>query len=186
MTNQYVPQLRVEKTTRNRDDLRVMIAGSVFCILMIMVQGAYTKFHDAFIAERPFVSATVQLIYVDEGLPPMVLYDADANQPVAGTWTASIYTENDVRLNSRKGNGNYNDNEDESKLWSWSGWFDNEQSDPPPIPAEPFYVCVRYDVAANDSGVDDSTEKFCSEPFYPGEPTRNIHIDTLVNKEMVE
>lgn len=185
MTN-YVPQLRAEKTTRNRDDLRVMIAGSVFCILMIMAQGAYTKFHDAFIAERPFVKATVELIWVEEDLPPLVLYDADANQPVSGTWTASVYTENGIRLNSRKGNGNYNDNEDDAKLWSWTAWFDNEKSDPPPVPAEPFYVCVRYDVTANDSGVDDSTEKFCSHPYFPDEPTRNIHIDTLVDKEVIE
>lgn len=189
MTNsamKLMPQLRAEKTTRNRDDLRVMIAGSVFCIFMIMLQGAYTKFHDAFLADRPFVSATVQLVYVDENLPPLVKYDADARQPSSGTWTAAVYQEDGTRLTSRKGDGNYTDIEDDPKYWSWSAWFDNEQSDPPAVPTIPFYVCVRYDVTANDSGVDDSTEQFCSNVFYPNEPERNVKITDLANEDIIK
>jgi len=181
----YVPQIRAEKTTRNRDDLRVMIAGSVFCILLIMLHGAYTKFYDAFLADRPFVSATVELVYVDSNLAPLVKYDADALQPVSGTWTAAVYQANGTRLTSRKGKGNYTDAKDEPKYWSWAAWFDNENSDPPDVPTESFYVCVRYDVKANDSGVDDSTKNFCSNVFYPNEPERNTLIYNLTNEDII-
>lgn len=179
MTNQLtktMPTLRAEKTgNRNKDDFRVLVAGVVFCILLIFGQNAYARFYDAFLAPRPFVTAdTLEIVYVEQEVEPLILYDADPNQNVSGTWIASVYLENDTRLASRRGQGDYIVQEDEAKFWSWSAFFDNEQSDPPAIPDQPFYVCVRYVVEANDSGVDDSTERFCSNIVDPNDPNPKL------------
>ncbi len=179
-TKTLKPQLRAEKTTKNRDDFRVMITGIVFCILILMVESAFAKFHDAFLAERPFVKATVELFYVEDNLPPLILYDADANEAVHGTWIASIYLADGTRLSSRRGEGNYTNKEDDPKFWSWSAWFDNEQSDPPLVPDKPFYICVRYVVYTNDSGVDDSSPKFCSEVYDANNPIN--YIEYMLNE----
>lgn len=170
--------LRAEKTTRNKDDLRVMVAGTMVCIFMLFIQTGYGRFYDIYVAPRPYVFASVELYHVAENLPPVILYDADANQAVKGLWIASIYTADDVRLNSRRGEGSYTNFEDGPKIWAWSAWFDNEQSDPPPIPDQPFYICVRYDVVANDSGVNDSSVPYCSELYDHDNPTNRI--DDLV------
>lgn len=175
--------LRVEKTTRNRDDVRVLIAGTLFCIFMLLVQNGYSKFHDAFLTPRPFVTASVEIYHVNDDLPPLIKYDADANQPVSGVWIATVYSADGTRLNSRRGNGNYNDFEDDPKFWAWTAWFDNEQSDPPPIPAQPFYVCVRYDVTANDSGVDDSSKPYCSGVYDKNNPIN--HISEFLTGEII-
>lgn len=179
----YVPQLRAEKTTKNRDDLRVMIAGLVFCILLIMMQTVYSKVYDILWAERPFVTATIELVFVSPDLPPLVKYDADANQDASGTWIASVYTADGTRLNSRRGEGNYNNFQDDPKYWSWGAWFDNEQSDPPAVPNEPFYVCVRYDVVAKDSGVGDNSDKFCSNVYDPNNP--HPQLTEIIEKEII-
>lgn len=176
MTNlsKTVPQLRVEKTTKNRDDLRVMMAGAIFLVLLIGAQTLYARVYDAFFADRPFISATVEIIHVAEDLPPLIKYDADPNQDVSGVWIASIYSSDDIRLGSRRGTGNYIVRDDEPKLWAWSAWFDNEESDPPAVPDEPFYVCVRYVITANDSGVEDSTDPYCSNVYDQKDPLNTI------------
>lgn len=180
-----MPQLRVEKSgNKNKDDLRVMIAGVVLCILFLFGQTAYQKLHDEFFAPRPFITATVEIVHVAEGLPPLIKYDADPNQNVTGTWVASLYDEGGTRLSTRRGLGNYNVAEDEPKFWAWSAWFDNEQSDPPAIPDHPFYVCVRYQVEATDSGVDDSTAKFCSNVYDPDNPLNLI--TEILDSEIVK
>lgn len=165
-----MPTIRAEKTTKNKDDLRVMIAGVVLCILMIFGQTAYAKFYDAFLAERPFITATVEIIHVADDLPPLIKYDADPNQNVNGTWIASVYLADETRLSTRRGFGNYRFSDDEPKYWAWSAWFDNEQSDPPAIPTEAFYICVRYDIEANDSGIHDAGPRFCSQVYDPNNP----------------
>lgn len=54
-------------------------------------------------------------------------------------------------------------------------FFDNEQNvDSPDVPEQPFHICVRYDVEARDSGVNDISEKFCSEVFDPANPYLEI------------
>ena len=170
-----MPQLRVEKSgNKNKDDLRVMIAGVILCVLMIFGHGAYQKIYDEFFAPRPFMTATVELVHVDKSLPPLIKYDADPVQNVSGTWVASVYTADGTRLTSRRGHGNYTVREDDPKFWAWTAWFDNEQSDPPLVPAEPFYVCVRYQVTATDSGVDDGTEPFCSNVYDKDNPLNKI------------
>lgn len=182
--SKFVPHLRAEKSgNRNRDDFRVLMAGSIFCILLIMMQSLYGRIYDSFFADRPFVSATVEIIYVDDQLPPLIKYDADALQPVKGTWIASVYDKDGTRLNTRRGSGNYSDIEDEPKFWSWTAWFDNEASDPPAVPDHPFFVCVRYDVTANDSGVDDSTEKFCSPVYDPNNP--HPQLTEIIEEEII-
>lgn len=182
-TMKYMPQMRAEKTTKNRDDLKVMIVGSFICILLIMMQTMYAKIYDVVFAPRPFVSATVELVYVEENLPPLIKYDADANQDVSGLWIASIYKADGTRLNSRRGKGNYNTLTDEPKFWSWEAWFDNEQSAPPAVPNEPFYVCVRYDLVAKDSGVGDNTEKFCSNIYNPNIP--HPKLSEVIKKDII-
>lgn len=170
-----IPVIRAEKSgNKNKDDLRVMIAGVFLCVLMIFGQAAYNKIHDEFFAPRPFITATVEIVHVDKDLPPLIKYDADPNQNVSGVWIASVYLADGTRQASRRGNGNYVVADDEPKFWAWSAWFDNEQSDPPAIPDEPFYVCVRYQVEATDSGVDDSTEGYCSNVYDARNPLNEI------------
>lgn len=178
--------LRAEKTTRNKDDLRVMIAGTLFCIFMILLQPLVFRTYDYFFAKRPFISATVELVYVSDLEFPMVLYDADATQAVNGTWIASIYTFNnngdEIRQTSRRGFGNYTSKLDDPKLWSWSAFFDNEtDSDIPDVPEEAFIVCVRYSVETNDSGVGDESPKYCSSLYDPNHPT--LEIEDIIEEE---
>lgn len=183
MTNMSI---RAEKTSRNKDDLRVMIAGTLFCIFMILVQPLVFRAYDLFYAERPFISATVEVVYVSDEVDPMIKYDADATQPASGTWIASIYlvTANGetIRQYSRRGTGNYTDIEDEPRLWSWNAFFDNEQDfEAPPVPKETFKVCVRYSVAANDSGITDESPYYCSEPYDPRNP--KVELEELIEED---
>lgn len=184
MTN-YVPQLRVEKSgNRNKDDVRVMIAGTLFCIFMILMQPFAFKTYDYFWADRPFVNATVEIIGVEGSDIPLIKYDADATQNVSGKWIASIHQENGERVTSRRGDGSYNSREDEPKLWTWAAFFDNEQDvSTPDVPDIPFFVCVRYDVEASDSGVDDQGPKFCSEVYDPANPY--YELDEILETEVV-
>lgn len=181
----YMPQFRVEKSgNKNKDDLRVMIAGVIICVMMIFGQTAYNKIHDQFFAPRPFITALVELVHVNPELPPLVRYDAEPLQDVSGTWVASVYSVGGTRLSTRRGTGNYTVLDDEPRLWAWSAWFDNEQSDPPEIPDEPFYVCVRYQVTANDSGILDGTPKYCSNVYDVDNPT--FFLSDYMNKEIVQ
>lgn len=171
--------LRAEKTNTFRDDVRVLMAGILFCIFMILMQPFVFRAYDYFWAERPFVSATVEIVFVDEGLPPMIKYDADATQPVVGEWIASVHeideNGNPVRITSRRGNGRYSDQKDDPKLWTWAAWFDNEMDySTPEVPTVPFKVCVRYDVDARDSGVNDDSPLYCSQVYDPANPTLTV------------
>jgi len=166
----YLSEIRAEKTHTIKDDFRVIIAGVVFCILLLMFQSTVMRLYDTYIAERPFISATLSIVHVNEDLPPLIQYDADPIEPVAGTWIAKIYDENGIRQNSRRGEGIYVVQEDDPNYWSWSAFFDNENSDPPTIPDFPFYICVRYSVTTQDTGVLDETENFCSNLYDPNDP----------------
>lgn len=175
-TKTMFPQIRVEKSgNKNKDDFRVLLSGIILCILLIFGQKTYSVFYDSFIAERPFLkTTTLEIIHVDTEVEPLILYDADPNQNVTGTWIASVFAEDGTRLNSRRGEGNYFVEDDIAKYWAWTAWFDNEQSDPPVIPEVPFYVCVRYDLKTNDSSVVDSTPYTCSPIYDPKNPTRSL------------
>jgi len=175
MSNSMIPQLRVEKSgNQNKDDFRVLIAGIILCILMIFGHQTYLGLYDTFIAERPFITATIKVVLVDEEVKPLILYDADPNQNVNGIWIASVYSKEGIRLTSRRGMGNYLVEDDLPRFWTWEAFFDNEQSDPPAIPEEPFYICVRYDVMANDTQVTDSTDYFCSNVYDPENQSNTI------------
>jgi len=175
MSKTMIPQLRVEKSgNKNKDDFRVLLAGVILCLLMIFGHRTYLGLHDTFFAERPFITATIEVVHVDSEVDPLILYDADPNQNVNGLWIASVYTADGTRLTSRRGNGNYRVANDVPRFWAWGAFFDNEQSDPPAIPDEPFYVCVRYDVMANDTRVTDSTDDYCSNVYDPENPTTTI------------
>ena len=171
--SKYVPHMRVEKTHTVRDDFRVVMAGIMFFIFMALMQPWVLRIYDTWFAERPFVAATVEIYQITGRDLPMIMYDADATQYVDGQWIASLYSAIDnSRIQSRRGNGSYNTQEDEPRLWTWQGFFDNEISDTPPVPTEPFYICVRYIVSARDSGaMDESIEPFCSSVFDPHNPT---------------
>lgn len=177
MTNS-IPTLRAEKTSRNQDDLRVMISGSLFCIFLILVQPLAFKAYDYLLAERPFVSATVELVHVEGRTQPMIRYDADATQDVEGIWIATIYSQAEgeyVRVATRRGDGAYNTQQDEPVLWSWAAWFDNERDGATPqVPRSKFMVCVRYVVEASDSHVHDDTPKFCSDLYDPLNPGNTL------------
>lgn len=175
MNNTKIPlHMRAEKTTKNRDDLRVMIAGVLVCIFMLLIQKPVFWLYDHFYAERPFMTATVEIVAVPGRARPMIRYDADAYQHVRGIWIASAHATSsgeDERLFTRRGEGNYvgNNVDDEPKLWTWSAFFDNEKDDwvMPEVPTEPFRICVRYDAATVDSNYQFNTEDHCSEPFDP-------------------
>lgn len=168
----YMPHLRVEKTNTTRDDLRVMISGVLVCIFLIMVQPFVFLLYDSIWAQRPFVTASVAIYHVEGRENPMLLYDADATQAVDGIWIASIYAaSDDARMDSRRGSGSYNSTVDEGRLWTWQAFFDNEVAQPPQVPTEPFYICVRYIVEARDSGADDESPPNCSITYDPNNPT---------------
>jgi len=159
---------RAEKTTRNRDDFKVMVVGSMIGILMLLVLPVAGQMYNQFWADRPFVTATVEIIQTEDYQRPMVLYDADATQAATATWIAIIRDENGNRLETRRGFGNYSTKEDNPCLWTWAAFFDNETGViPPAVPDQPFMVCLRYISKANDTGVDDETPETCSATFFP-------------------
>lgn len=174
-TQSYMPSLRAEKTTRNRDDLRVMIVGVLFCIFLIVAQPFFFRMYDTFVAERPFVRAIVQVYYVEGREKPMILYDADATQPVRGEWRATLHSfvKDDARIATRRGQGSYTDKEDVGKLWTWGAWFESDSEfGPPAVPNEIFRACVHYEVSTQDSQTyDESEEPFCSDWYDPANPT---------------
>jgi hypothetical protein len=160
--------MRVDKTTRNADDFRVLMAGAIIAIIIMLVQPLTVKFWDGFVAGRPFVTATVEVIFDEEAQEVKVLYDADAKQATDAVWIATIYADKGDRLFSRRGNGSYSTKIDNPKLWTWSAFWDNEKGlDPPEIPDEAFAICLRYISTARRSGILDETPEVCSETFYP-------------------
>lgn len=174
-----MPQMRAEKTSKNQDDLRVMLAGTMFLIFLIFIKPIVLKVYDEFFAERPFITATVQILGVEGSDIPVILYHADAKQPVIGQWIASIHSYEKgqpERITSRRGNGSYNPNLSSPRVWSWGAFFDNEQDvSIPEVPVFPFKICVRYDVNARDSGVGDETDYYCSEVFDPQKPDNLLY-----------
>lgn len=177
--NSVLPTVRAEKKGKNQDDLRVMLAGTMFLIFLILVQPIVLKVYDTFFAERPFIEATVKVLAVKGSDTPVILYDADAKQAVNGQWIASIHSlenGNFQRITSRRGEGSYNSLSDPPRVWSWSAFFDNEQDvTTPEVPKVPFKVCVRYDVEAKDSGIGDETEEFCSVVYDPYDPSHQFY-----------
>lgn len=174
--------IRADKTGTHKDDLRVLLAGTAICILFLVAQPFIIRIHDQHFAERPFVTATVEIIGVDHGGLPIISYDADATQNVSGIWIASIRYADESRITSRRGNGSYNNKEDSPENWPWVSFFDNEQNvDSPEVPNRPFKICVRYDVNASDSGVNDQTEKYCSETFDPNDP--NVKVISVYERD---
>lgn len=161
--------LRAEKKSRNEDDFRVLLAGSVLCILFMLVAPLINQKYDQYFAHRPFIQAsTLQIVDINGSDVPNILYDADAiSTPMPATWIASAYSNNGTRLFSRRGEGNYKSNPDEAKLWTWFSFFDNEIGLPAPaFPTSAFYVCVRY-IATAPSGVKDESDDFCSNIYTP-------------------
>lgn len=158
--------LRAEKTTRNKDDFRVLMAGTMFAILLMTVGPTISKLWDLGISTRPYVSATLQIV-PHEG-EPQILYDADANQEVDGTWVASMVDDRGAQLVTRRGEGSYSEKIDDPRLWTWFAFFDNDRGlNSPGVPNVPFKVCVRYIVAARDSGITDESPEYCSQLFDP-------------------
>ncbi|WHM52900.1 hypothetical protein [Sulfitobacter phage vB_SupP_AX] len=168
--------IRAEKSgSRNRDDLRVFMAGSILLILILMLQAPAMKFFDNYFAERPFVQAIVQVYHVEGRERPMIYYDADATQSVRGEWRATLHSfaEDNARIATRRGQGSYTNKEDEGKLWTWGAWFESDSEyGPPDVPNEIFRACVYYEVRAQDSAsFDESSEAFCSDWYDPENPT---------------
>lgn len=157
--------IRAPKTTRNQDDFRVLMAGTLFAIFLMVGTPTFMKLWDTFVSPRPFVSATLE-IAEDETGTPFILYDADATQPVDGVWIASLEGEDGEQMITRRGNGSYSEKEDLPRPWTWFAFFDNEKGlNSPGLPNVKFRVCVRYIVTARDSGIHDETPTYCS-PFY--------------------
>lgn len=166
---------RAEKTTRNRDDFRVMMVGSVVAIFLILVIPVIQKLYDDILASRPFITATVEVIQTDDYERPMILYDADAKQPADADWVAIVRDEKGNRLSSRRGEGSYSVKEDNPRLWTWAAFFDDEKGTvPPAVPRGPFQICLRYISVARDSGSQDETPERCSKVFYPEDNETSI------------
>lgn len=166
------PLFRAEKTTKENDDRKVLLWGAIGTLILLLTYPLIDRIYDEYLAPRPFVSATVEMVRVIGKNEPTILYDADATQPVKGEWIASIFTVApngvETRIASRRGNGAYTDRIDETRIWTWEAFFDNELGvDVPPVPEVPFRVCVRYDVYSSDSEVHDETPNFCSEIYEP-------------------
>lgn len=159
---------RAAKTTKNRDDFKVLMVGLMIGILMLTLFPVMGKVYDKAIAERPFLTATVEIVQTDDYERPMLLYDADPKQHVQATWIAIIRDANGVRLETRRGDGDYVVREDSPRLWTWEAFFDNESGGlAPRVPEQPFMVCLRYTSRTVDSDTVDETPEICSKVFYP-------------------
>ena len=161
--------LRAEKSTQNRDDFRVLLAGSILTILFMLIGPMVSQKWDQYGADRPFVRAeTLQIIKTEGEILPKILYDADSNRnPMHAVWIATVFTEDGVRLFSRRGEGDYSSEQDEPKLWTWFAFFDNEIGLlEPAYPLVPFKICVRY-IATTDTGVRDESPSYCSNIYDP-------------------
>lgn len=157
--------VRVEKTTKNRDDFRVLMAGILFAIFLTIANPFVMKMWDTLVAERPFVTASLEVAQKGNS-EPFILYDADATEPVDGVWVASMVDESGSQLATRRGNGSYNNSPDNLRSWSWFAFFDNDKGlNSPGVPNVPFKVCIRYIVTARDSGASDESPTYCSQLF---------------------
>lgn len=179
MNSEQSKMFRAEKSTRNRDDFKVLMMGSMFTIILMLTIPLLDRVYDTTIATRPFVEATVEIVHSPDHQKPLILYNADATQSVTGTWIASVYDHGGNRLDSRRGQGSYErpvrEGGDEPKFWTWDAFFETELGIPAPkVPSRPFYVCVRYVVVSARSGVTDSTENYCSNMHHP-----NINQDEI-------
>lgn len=154
--------LRVEKVNSNVDDFRVFLAGFTILGLMLVLQGPAMLLFDKYFAERPFLTAFIELRAAENG-DVIVTYDADATQPIDGVWIATVHAGDGARLDSRRGTGKYSAKIDSPREWSWVAFFSAEDGVPPPaIPTGDFYVCVRYEATARDSGFTHDTGEYCS------------------------
>ena len=159
---------RAQKTTQNRDDLKVLMVGLMVGILMLLLFPVMGQVYDKTLAERPFLTATVEIVQTDDYDQPMLLYDADPKQHVLATWIAIIRDVKSQRLETRRGEGDYVVREDSPRLWTWEAFFDNGTGAPAPhVPEQPFMVCLRYTSRTVDSNTTDETPEVCSKVFYP-------------------
>ncbi len=53
---------RVERTTRNNDDFKVLVIGLMAGILMLLSFPVVERIYVSSLGERPFISATVQVV----------------------------------------------------------------------------------------------------------------------------
>ena len=159
--------MRAEKTTRNADDFKVLFVGAIFALLLITGIPFSQRIWDMYISDRPFITATVE-IRQDVIGEPYIMYDADANQDVTGTWIASLQEADGTQILTRHGQGSYTKQEDDPKRWTWFAWFDNEKGlNSPGVPNVPFRACVRYAVETRDTDIHDNTADYCSNLFTP-------------------
>ena len=166
---------RAEKTTKNRDDFKVLMVGLLLGITLLLMLPLVHRWYDTLIIERPFIRATVEIVQTDDYDRPMILYDADATKTVEATWTAIIRDGKSQRLETRRGGGDYTDAEDNPRLWTWKAWFDNGDGSPPPtVPKHPFKVCVSYVSVTVDTQVLDESPEVCSAVFHPERPFTGI------------
>lgn len=169
---EHTKVFRAEKTTKNRDDFKVLMVGLMISILMLLLFPVMGQVYDKAIAERPFLTATVEIVQTDDYERPMIFYDADAKQHVQATWIAIIRDANGSRLETRRGTGDYVVREDSPRLWTWEAFFDNESGGTSPrVPEQPFMVCIRYTTKTVDTDTADETPEVCSKIFYPSEGT---------------
>ena len=168
MTHHAGKVFRAEKTTRNRDDFKVLMLGLMFGIIMLLTFPLFQRGYDASFTERPFIRATVEIIQTNDYERPMILYDADAVKIVEATWIAVIRDDKNQRMETRRGQGNYSPVEDNPYLWTWTAFFDNGDGAPPPtVPDRPFKVCVSYIAITIDTKVSDESPEVCSTVFNP-------------------
>jgi len=158
---------RIEKDEKNHDDFKVLLFGVMLAILIMIGTPTLMTIWDKFYWNKPFVSATLEIIENDAG-SIYILYDTDAVEEVDGEWIASILGENDEQINTRRGEGSYNTKIDNPRPWTWFAFFDNDKGlSSPQIPNVPFKVCVRYIVSTRDSGVVNESPDYCSEIYEP-------------------
>jgi hypothetical protein len=165
-------KFRAEKTSTNRDDLRVLLIGTIISVLMMTIIPFAQAYYDVHYATRPFVSAqTIEIVPVNGSEFPMIKYDADANQAVDATWIATTEFPDDDKhgpINLRSGPGSYSIKEDGPKMWTWDSWFDDGKSSIiPEVPNFPFKVCVRYVSVSKRSNVTDESPRYCSKIYNP-------------------
>jgi len=167
---------RAEKTTKNRDDFKVLMVGLMIGIFLLLVTPVYQKVNDQYMRERPFIQATVEIIQTESYERPMLYYDADSTlESVQGTWITAIHDIDGSRVATRRGIGNYTNNEDNPRLWTWTAFFEQTNgAEIPDVPEQPFYVCIRYVAVTLTTSVVDDSPDYCSVIYYPERNSTNI------------
>lgn len=152
---------RAEKGTANYNAVRVLTAGVLISLLLLQSVDPLYRLWDQHVREKPWVSASLKIVTRASGDDPDILYHIQAPYYVSGNWYSYIESLEGEQLCSSTGEGTYGPDRTE-RVWHWNAFFKSACK----VPAEPFRICVRYDVQTA-RGVPGEFGPYCSSAYDP-------------------